>query len=93
MVFIQQHSIMCLLRNKRFRTETFNTHVGQILGSILAEKDKGIFKKAQWFNSTPLTEKLYSRNMKHFIFTFQKVSSLFKTALKKELKYKKYKLT
>lgn len=36
MGFIQQRSIMCLLKNRRFKAEMFNTHVGQILESILA---------------------------------------------------------
>jgi len=45
-VFLQQHSITCSLRNKRFRrAETCNTHVGQVLESILAKKTtKGFWK-------------------------------------------------
>lgn len=61
----QQHIIICLLRNEELgRTETFSTPEDHILESVLPEKDKGILKKTKLFNSTPLNEKLYSRNMK-----------------------------
>lgn len=81
MGFAQQHSIIHLLRNGEFRrTETFSTHEDQILESVLPGKDKRILKKAKLFNSSPLNEKLYSRNMKTSLSNFQKVP-LFKTAL------------